>query len=490
MDDIVNEFIVESTENLDQMDRDLVSLEKNPTSKELLDSIFRAVHTVKGTTGFLGYTRLESVAHAGENLLCRLREGALVLSPSITSGLLAMVDAVRTMLVSIEKSGVDGNTNYVPLLEILTRLQAEGTDCKPHDDRIAPTPPFFAMEPGKFQDATLINIAEENCEEPLSLGQILVEGGHVREDQMADALDEQMQGDPRRIGEILVARGAVHPEEILEALQAQNEGTASKLFSNNIRVDVAQIDKLMNLVGELVLARNQILQFSTTQQDSTFLNTVQRLSLITAELQEGVMKTRMQPIENVWGKFPRVVRDLALACGKRVRVEMEGKDTEFDKTILEAVRDPLTHLVRNAVDHGIECPSQREAAGKPPEGRLLLRAYHQGSQVNIEISDDGAGIDLIAVKTKAVERGLIPPEQAARMSEREAYQLIFLPGFSTTQKVTNVSGRGVGMDVVKTNIEKIGGMVDLQSVAALGTTVTIKIPLTLAMNSWPDSSNL
>ena len=311
-------------------------------------------------------------------------------------------------------------------------------------------------------------MGELDLDEPLPLGQILVDEGHVKEEQLASALDEQRQGDPRRIGEILVARGAVHPEEVLEALQVQTEGATSNLSSNNIRVDVGQLDKLMNLVGELVLARNQILQFSTTQQDSTFLNTTQRLSLITTELQEGVMKTRMQPIENVWGKFPRVVRDLALACGKRVQVEMEGKDTELDKTILEAIKDPLTHLIRNAVDHGIECPSQREAAGKPPEGRLFLRAYHEGGQVNIEISDDGAGINLTAVKAKAVERGLIPQEHAARMSEREAYQLLFLPGFSTAQKVTNVSGRGVGMDVVKTNIEKIGGMVDLQSAAGAG----------------------
>jgi two-component system chemotaxis sensor kinase CheA len=488
MDDIVKEFIVEGTENLDQMDRDLISLEKNPTSKELLDSIFRAVHTVKGTTGFLGYTRLESVAHAGENLLSRLREGALVLSPLITSGLLAMVDAVRTMLASIEKSGSDGDTDYAPLLEILTELQAQGPDCKSRDERIAPTSPFLAVEQGKFQDTTLMNIAEENCDEPLSLGQILVEAGHVREDQMAEALDEQMQGDPRRIGEILVARGVVHPEEVLEALLAQHEGSSANLSGNNIRVDVAQLDRLMSLVGELVVARNQILQFSTTQQDSAFLNTTQRLSLITTELQEGIMKARMQPIENVWGKFPRVVRDLALACGKRVQVEMEGKDTELDKIILEAIKDPLTHLIRNAVDHGIESPSQREAAGKPPEGRLFLRAYHEGGQVNIEISDDGAGIDQIAVKAKAVERGLITQEQAARMSEREAYQLIFLPGFSTAQKVTNVSGRGVGMDVVKTNIEKIGGMVDLQSAVGMGTTVKIQIPLTLAINSWPNTA--
>ena len=484
MDDIVKEFIVESTENLDQLDRDLISLEKNPTSKELLDSIFRAVHTVKGTTGFLGFSKLEQVAHAGENLLSRLRDGVLVLSPSITSGLLAMVDAVRTMLATIEKTGSDGDTDYAPLIEILTRLQAQELETKMQNVAATLEPARCASDPRKELPAENPSPSDTGgftLDEPLSLGQILVGGGHVKEDQLASALDQQRHGDPRRVGEILVARGAARQEEVLEALQAQNDGAISNLSSNNIRVDVRQLDKLMNLVGELVLARNQILQFSKTQQDSSFLNTTQRLSLITTELQEGVMKTRMQPIENVWGKFPRVVRDLALACGKWVHVEMEGKDTELDKTILEAIKDPLIHLIRNAVDHGIESPAQREANGKLPEGRLFLRVYHEGGKVNIEISDDGAGIDLAAVKAKAVERGLIPQEQAVRISEREAYRLVFLPGFSTAQKVTNVSGRGVGMDVVKTNIEKIGGTVDLQSAVGSGTMVKIKIPLTLAI---------
>ena len=305
MDEIVKEFIVESTENLDQLDRDLISLEKNPTSKELLGSIFRAVHTVKGTTGFLGFSKLEQVAHAGENLLSRLREGVLVLSPSITSGLLAMVDAVRTMLAAIEKTGSDGDTDYASLIEILTRLQAQEPDGKRQDGLAPSTAAFRAAEREESQDTIAPVTAEVGRDEPLSLGQILIEGGHVKEEQVASALDQQRQGDPRRVGEILVARGAVHPEEVLEALQAQNGGATSNLSSNNIRVDVGQLDKLMNLVGELVLARNQILQFSTTQQDSTFLNATQRLGLITTELQEGVMKTRMQPIETVWGKFPR-----------------------------------------------------------------------------------------------------------------------------------------------------------------------------------------
>lgn len=484
MDDIVKEFIVESTENLDRLDRDLVSLEKDPTSKDLLGSIFRAIHTVKGTTGFLGFSKLESVAHAGESLLSRLRDGVLVLSPSITSGLLAMVDAVRTMLAAIETTGSDGDKDYGALIEVLTELQNQETAKEMPSSPVVVEAPARAGEqrPESARNRqSLPHAAEAGVEEQVPVGQILVQSGYVKEDELTSALEQQRSGDPRHVGEILIAQGIVRPEEVLDALQTQKKGLSANLSSSNIRVDVGQLDKLMDLVGELVLARNQILQFSTTQQDSTFLNTTQRLSLITTELQEGVMKTRMQPIENVWGKFPRVVRDLALACGKRVRVEMEGKNTELDKTILEAIKDPLTHLIRNAVDHGFEPPAQREAAGKSADGRLFLRAYHEGGQVNIEISDDGAGIDLAAVKSKAIERGLITQEQAARMSEREAHHLIFLPGFSTVEKVTNVSGRGVGMDVVKTNIEKIGGMVDLQSAPGCGTTVKIKIPLTLAI---------
>jgi two-component system chemotaxis sensor kinase CheA len=237
----------------------------------------------------------------------------------------------------------------------------------------------------------------------------------------------------------------------------------------------------MNLVGELVLARNQVLQFTSQRTDSAFLATSQRLNLITTELQGSVMKTRMQPIGNVWSKLPRVVRDLATACGKQVRIEMEGKETELDKTIIEAIKDPLTHIVRNSADHGIEKPEVRVARGKPEEGCLKMRAYHEGGQVNIEISDDGGGIDIERVKQKALQRGLLTSEQISCMSDHEALHLIFLPGFSTAEKITNVSGRGVGMDVVKTNIEKIGGTVDLQSQPGLGTTLKIKIPLTLAI---------
>ncbi|MFN7980644.1 MAG: chemotaxis protein CheA [Vicinamibacterales bacterium] len=250
---------------------------------------------------------------------------------------------------------------------------------------------------------------------------------------------------------------------------------------SSLRIDVVLLDKLMNLVGELVLARNQILQFSATQTDSSIVGASQRLNMVTSELQEGVMKTRMQPIGNVWSKFPRIIRDLALQCGKQVRVEMEGKETELDKTIIEAIKDPLTHVVRNSVDHGIESPQVRAASGKNPEGLLRLRAFHEGGQINIEIVDDGGGINPERVRNKAIQRGLVSSEQASRMPDHEVVRMVFLPGFSTAEKISNISGRGVGMDVVKTNIEKIGGQVDIQSQIGEGTTLKIKIPLTLAI---------
>ncbi|MFO0982211.1 MAG: chemotaxis protein CheA [Planctomycetota bacterium] len=409
MDSLVREFLVESHENLDRLDRDLLALEKDPLARDVLDSIFRTIHTIKGTCGFLGFTKLEKIAHVGESVLARMREGALSFNTEIASVLLTMVDAIRAILAAIETAGNEGDGNYAPLIENITRLQ-----------------------------------------------------------DIAAAAKAQTAS----------AASAPEPAAAPEALR---DVRAAGVSDASIRVDVGLLDKLMNLVGELVLARNQILQFTTTQKDGAFVATTQRLNLITTELQESVMKTRMQPIGNLWSKFPRVVRDLANTIGKQVLIEMEGKETDLDKTIIEAIKDPLTHLVRNSVDHGIEPPDVRAARGKARGGRLFLRAFHEGGQVNIEISDDGGGIDPEKVKKKALQRGIIAPDQAARMGEREAVNLIFLPGFSTAEQVTNVSGRGVGMDVVKRNIERIGGTVDVQSKVGQGTTVKIKIPLTLAI---------
>ncbi len=461
--DIVKDFLVESYENLDRLDRELIGLERNPHDRDALSSVFRTIHTIKGTCGFLGFNKLEKVAHVGENLLTRLRDGQLTLNQELTTALLGMVDAVRQMLGSIEASGSEGERDDTQLIATLTRLQQP------------PEPP------AKSQSAAVPDATIEAAAPPSSIGDILMQQAGVTQAEIQRAAEKQNAGDPRRLGEILVEQGSVKPADIVDALRAQSSRANAAASDSTIRVDVGLLDKVMNLVGELVLARNHILQFANRTKDTSFLAASQRLNLITAELQAGVMKTRMQPIGNIWGQFPRTVRDVALGCGKEVGIEMEGKETELDKTIIEAIKDPLTHLVRNSVDHGIELPEARVKAGKDRAGRLILRAFHEGGQVNIEISDDGAGLNLERIRKKAVERALITAEQAAHMPEREIFNLIFLPGFSTAEKVTNVSGRGVGMDVVKTNVEKIGGTVEVQSTLGRGTTVRVKIPLTLAI---------
>ena len=483
MDELISEFLQESRENLDHLDQDFVKLESEPENRELLKSIFRTIHTIKGTCGFLGFTQLELLAHAGENLLSQLRDGAIGLDAERTTALLQMVDAVRQMLDRIESSGNEGERDDRGLIETLTRLQkgeeaAAGSKAEKREVAEAATVTEVASEEGKTagdrKTETFLGEAVK------LLGKILVERNMASPEEVAAAIQKQLEGDGRPLGEILVERGVVKPQDMAAALQAQ-QSARSSAAEGSIRVDVGLLDKLMNLVGELVLARNQIVQYMQRVDDHSLVGASQRLNLITTELQEGVMKTRMQPIGNVWSKFPRTVRDLAMNCGKQVRIEMEGKETELDKTILEAIKDPLTHLVRNAVDHGIEAPEKRVASGKSADGLVQLRAYHEGGQVNIEISDDGAGLDTDKIRKKAQQRGLLRPDQASRLTEREAANLIFLPGLSTAEKVSSVSGRGVGMDVVKTNVEKIGGTVDVQSRPGLGTTVRMKIPLTLAI---------
>ncbi len=470
LDEIVQEFLVESHENLDQLDSDLLALEQEPGSRALLGSIFRTIHTIKGTSGFLAYSHLEAVAHVGESLLSRLRDGELVLTPDMTSALLEMVDAVRGLLSSIEATGAEGSPDHTALIARLTALQSGPGD-------VVELPDAPALE----VPAAPAAVPEPEPAPTQRLGEALVEAGATEPEAVLSAvLDQALGGDDRKIGEILVAKGGVKQADVDGALEAQSEGRRS-VADSSIRVDVDLLDALMTLVGELVLTRNQIVQHASTRADADLVRSSQRLNLIASELQEGVMKTRMQPIDSIWSKVPRVVRDLSHTCGKSVRVEMEGKETELDRTILESTKDPLTHLVRNAVDHAIETPAERVAAGKDPEGILLLRAYHEGGQVNIEISDDGKGIDPAVIGAKALEKGLVTAEQLARMSPRETVHLIFLAGFSTAAAVTNVSGRGVGMDVVKTNIEKIGGTIDVQSHVGRGTTFRIKIPLTLAI---------
>jgi two-component system chemotaxis sensor kinase CheA len=445
--DILKDFLVESYENLDRLDRDLVELEKDPKDKGALAGIFRTIHTIKGTCGFLGFNKLEKVAHVGENLLTRLRDGQLTLNPERTTALLGMVDAVRQMLSEIESAGQDGENDYPELREILTKLQ---------------TP----VEGDAAGDSAAV--VEAKPEQKIETREAAAEVGH-KEEVVAAKKGAAQSVQP------------AHPPSPAPAAQQASDAKQRGATLETIRVGINLLDKLMTLVGELVLARNQLLQTSNTVKDPGLQAVSQRMNLIATELQEEVMKTRMQPIGNIWSQFPRTVRDVALGCGKEVGIEMEGKETELDKTIIEAIKDPLTHLVRNSVDHGIELPEVRVKAGKPRSGRLILRAFHEGGQVNIEITDDGGGLSADRIRKKAIERGLIKADQAGHLSEGEIFNLIFLPGFSTAEKVTNVSGRGVGMDVVKTNVEKIGGLVDLQSTLGEGTTVRVKIPLTLAI---------
>jgi two-component system chemotaxis sensor kinase CheA len=424
LQEATREFLVESHENLEQLDTDLVGLEVSAAPGEALGRIFRTLHTIKGSCSFLGFPRLEAVAHAGETLLGKLRDGKLALGPVVTEALLRMVDAIRRMLAAIEAAGTDGNEDEKDLIGLLNRLAS---------DALGGT---VALRPGQAAS---------------------VPGASSPDFALAD--------------EVVAAT--------MDSSAAATDGSA--VYDASVRINVDLLDRLMTIAGEIVLARNQILQYSQQHGDPSFQNTCRQLNLITTELQEHVMKTRLQPLGNVWSRFPRLVHDAARACGKKVRLETEGSETELDKTLIEAIRDPMTHLVRNAIDHGIEPPERRLAAGKPAEGCVRLRAYHEGGQVNVEVSDDGGGIDPERIRERAIEQRLITAEQGSRMGTHTLLGLIFLPGFSTAPAVTTVSGRGVGMDVVKTNIEKIGGSVDVHSATGQGTTVRMRIPLTLAI---------
>lgn len=494
----LREFLIESYDNLEQLERDLMSLERNTVSEGIINGAFRSIHTIKGTAGFLGYMKLERMTHVAENLLGSVRSGQFGWDVDIGGGLFKVIDKARELLAAIEASGTEGDVSVDELVDLLSGLferksagvapSAKKTNEKTNAKK-TPT-----KKSGETKAKTKSReIVEESPSAPRARAQKTGEYTQPQEcpnpatvttvtpHPVAPTNSPNTQVTSATVAAPATVQG---PQEVISNARSASAPAADASGSaadSTIRVDVALLDKLMTCVGELVLARNQILQFSNTLSDGEFHRTSQRLNLITTELQEGVMKTRMQPIGNVWSKFPRLVRDLATICGKQVRIEMEGKETELDKTIIEAIKDPLTHLVRNTVDHGIEKPEVRLQKGKPVEGCLTLRAYHEGGQVNIEICDDGNGLNVERIRAKAVERGLITAEQAARMQDRDVGNLIFLPGFSTAETVSNVSGRGVGMDVVKTNIEKIGGTVDLQSQQGYGTTIKIKIPLTLAI---------
>jgi len=435
MDELTREFLIESQEGLDRMERCLTDLESRPGDTELLADIFRSVHTIKGTTGFLGFKRLEKLAHSGENLLGLLRDGKLTAEPHIITGLLELLDGLRSILRIVESSDSEGDGNDSELIARLDELQKPASAAK------------------SLQTDEMAALTSSQVQNPLLL-----------------AIEQTRKQAEASAAKAAPAAASKH----VASAPATNSAAESTL-----RVDVALLNQMMNLVGELVLTRNQVLQATASDPKMTLLS--RRLDMVTADLRESVMKARMQPVSNIFSKMPRIVRDLSQQLGRKVKLEMEGQDTELDKSLLEAIKDPLTHAVRNSLDHGIEMPEKRIAAGKNPEGTLKLRAAQEGSHVLIEVSDDGAGISSQKVRDKAIERGLITAEAAAHLPERELLNLIFLPGFSTAAAVTSVSGRGVGMDVVKTNVEKIGGKVEIESRMGKGTTLRLRIPLTLAI---------
>lgn len=444
MDDLIQEFIAETTESLSELDLDLVKLEQDPGNTDLLGRIFRLMHTIKGTCGFLGLPRLEKVAHAAENLLDLFRSGDMDVTQDRMTLLFQSIDRVRYIVAEIENTGVE----------------PEGDD----DDLIAK---LEAEVSGQ-------SVEEEGSEDPV-----------VFDDVTEPAVQaESAAPSPQDPPAVDVTPVSANNEQQKQNNQnSQKAKAATEKNAEFLRVQVHVLEDLINMVSELVLTRNQLLQLVRLSNDVTVDAPLQRLNRIVSDLQEGVMKTRMQPIGNAWSKLPRIVRDLTMDLGKKITLEMSGEETELDRQVLEMIKDPLTHMVRNSCDHGIEMPEDRLAAGKPETGTIHLKAYHEGGFIIVDISDDGKGLNPQAIGDKALEKGLIDDDQRQTMSDKQLLQNIFKAGFSTAETVTNVSGRGVGMDVVRTNIEKIGGTIDMDSVYGKGTKFKIQIPLTLAIIS-------
>ena len=446
MDDLLSEFLTETNESLEVLDQELIKLEQNPDDPELLSNIFRLMHTIKGTCGFLGLPRLESVAHAGENVLGKLREGELETSAETVSIILEALDKIREILASLEA----------------TEAEPEGSDQNLIDRLNAAAEGALAAEPTEADD---VEVAEEAFDTV------------IEEDP--EALPEVMAEEPEKPAVPAVAA----PAEKAPGPVAEEATRESSVANQSLRVNVEVLENLMTMVSELVLTRNQLLQILRTQKESDFAGPLQQLNHVVSELQDGVMQTRMQPIGNAWSKLPRIIRDLSLELDKKIELVMKGADTELDRQVLELIKDPLTHMVRNSADHGLEGPADRVAAGKSETGTVTLNAYHEGGHIIIQISDDGRGINIEKVKQKALANGLASEADMESMTDQQVQQFIFKAGFSTAAAVTSVSGRGVGMDVVRTNIEKIGGTVELMSTEGRGSVFTIKIPLTLAIVS-------
>jgi two-component system chemotaxis sensor kinase CheA len=471
MDDLLHEFLEEANESLTKLDQEFIILEKDPNNQEVIGSLFRVMHTIKGTSGFLGFERLQKVAHSAENVMDKVRAKELSADSNVVSMVLEAVDAIKYIVSEIEQNSIEPDVDYSELSERLNALaKGEKAKIKTAAPQINKTPDLdepidFDPIPADYASAEPVINKTPDLDEPIDFDPIPADYAEKNEN-----LPKQINAEEKK-------------KAVEVGIKAIEQG-AKPNAPQSIKVNLDVLENLMQLTGELVLTRNQLLQLKRTLNSSVsddVRNSIQRLNIITTELQEGVLKTRMQKVDSVWAKFPRVVRDLAKELGKKAELKMIGEDTDIDRQMIEAIKDPLTHMIRNAVDHGIEMPEERLAKGKSEVGTIILSAYHEGGHVIIKINDDGKGINIDRVKQKAIENKLVTEKELASMSERQIYQFIFKPGFSTADKVTSVSGRGVGMDVVLTNIEKIGGSAEINSVAGKGSEFVIKLPLTLAI---------
>ncbi|MDQ6980308.1 MAG: chemotaxis protein CheW, partial [Ghiorsea sp.] len=535
-EELLGEFLTESNESLDAIEQQLMDLEASPDDSELLDSIFRAIHTVKGSCGFLNLTRLEKVAHAGENLLSRIRELKYHVDEDIVSLLLECADAIKDVLAGLEETGQEPVLDHD---ELIVRLQAcekkvmgqdseeqeeLGNETELHEKQVTQVKPLAWLE--GFEDDVIAAMLENH----LTTASSLIEAGFARlrniealtpadalkilgmaraRVESGDDIEVQSQEEPdnkplkapkldaKTSDEVepTVSQGKADTTSSVPVVQSKLVEQAEKktdaspvkqkrsASNESIRVDIELLDELMNQVGELVLTRNSLVQMIQDSGSMEFVRIGRDVDQITEQLQEQLLRTRMQPIQSIWSSVPRIVRDIGKQLDKKIKVVMEGEDTELDRTILNALKDPLTHIIRNSCDHGIESPKVRLAADKQATGTLKLSAVQESGFIVITIHDDGGGIDAQRIKDKALSMGVINAEQAESMADKTALQLIFNAGLSTAEKVTNFSGRGVGMDVVRTEIERVGGSVDIDSELGQGTSLRIRIPLTLAIIS-------
>lgn len=458
MDELLKEFLTETNESLDTVDVELVRFEQEPNNAKILDNIFRLVHTIKGTCGFLGLPRLEALSHAAESLMGKFRDGMPVTGDAVTL-ILFTLDRLKEILSDLEKmqrepDGAD--TDLIRQLDELARKTVEESS-----------------KPGPIEAITIGTLVPQVLERALRPGEVSL-------DELERVFRETPGPAPAKPAP---SAKSASDKPAREKASADEDAADAKVANQSIRVSVDTLEYLMTMVSELVLTRNQLLDIVRRHGESEFKVPLQRLSNVTAELQDGVMKTRMQPIGTAWQKLPRIVRDLSAELGKDIEIEMHGADTELDRQILERIKDPLTHMVRNSADHGLETPAERIAAGKPEKGTIRLSAYHEGGHIIIGVADDGRGLNTQRIRDKALAAGLATEAELEKMSEPQIHKFIFTPGFSTAQKITSVSGRGVGMDVVRNNIDQIGGSIDVNSVRGQGLSFTIKIPLTLAIIS-------